>query len=478
MEVIAVMQNYGPKHTSREAHQTVTEEWIEVPTPAESIRVGFTDQKVSGRAGLASFAGFLHWNALGRLLKQALPERPAKRGPGRKPLPLEDLALGFITGILAGAQKLAQVAHLRSDPLIAPLLAIERIASQSSFTRFFRHFGNAAVNLRSFRPLWRWTLQKLPSRPGGYSLDLDSTRLLHEDGHQEGVKVGYTRMGIKPCLHPLVAVLEEPKLVANFWLRPGNTACANNVVAFTLEIFDTLPAHVRLRLVRADSGFCDAKWLELLEGQGMPYIVVARLLQPLARLCRQETLWGPSEVPGTEVAEVWHHEQGWDRERRVILVRHRIEEKERPGGKKLLEVPGYLFQAFVTNRPRSVPPIEVWREYNPRAGCEGVIKQLDADFALDKLCLGKFFATEAAMVLAVFAYNLCVLFQRHLGWLDRVTAATLRFRLFTTGGIISQSGGRTTIRLAVPPEQRDWWRTLFEKLLSPWPNCNSLCPTC
>lgn len=455
----------------------MTKDWIEVATPVESIRVGFTDQKVSGRAGLASFAGFLHWHSLGRLLQRALPARSARGGAGRKPLPMEDLALGFITGILAGAQKLTQVAYLRSDPLVAPLLAIDRVASQSSFTRFFARFANAAVNLRSFRPLWRWALQRLPSRPGGYCLDLDSTRLLHEDGHQEGVQVGYTRLGTKPCLHPLLAVLEEPKLVANFWLRPGNCRCDNNVVPFTLEVLDSLPAHVRLRLVRADSGFCDARWLDLLESQHLHYIVVARLLQPVARLCRQDTIWRPSEVPGTEVAEVWHRELGWDRERRLILVRHRVEEKERPGGKKLLDVPGYLFQAFVTNLPATVPPIEVWRQYNPRAGCEGMIKQLNADFALDQLCLKQFFATEAAMVLAVFAYNLCLLFQRHLGWLDRVTAATLRFRLFTTGGIISRSGGRTTIRLAVPAEQRDWWRTLFEKLLSPWPNCNSFCPT-
>jgi Transposase DDE domain group 1 len=470
------MNNCGPKHASREAHQTVTEEWIEVPTPTESIRVGFTDQKVSGRAGLASFAGFLHWHGMGRRLRQALPALPVRLGPGRKPLPMEDLALGFITGILAGAQKLTQVAYLRSDPLVAPLLAIQRVASQSTFTRFFARFGNAAVNLRSFRPLWRWGLERLPSRPGGYCLDLDSTRLLHEDGHQEGVAVGYTRLGTKPCLHPLLAVLEEPKLVVNFWLRPGNCGCANNVVPFTLEVLDSLPSYVRLRLVRADSGFCETRWLDLLESQELPYIVVARLLQPIARLCRKETIWQPSEVPGTDVAEVWHRELGWARDRRVILVRHHIEEKERPGGKKLLDVPGYLFQAFVTNLPATVAPIEVWRDYNGRAGCEGVIKQLDADFALDKLCLQKFFATEAAMVLAVFAYNLCVLFQRHLGCLERVTAATLRFRLFTTGGIISRSGGRTTIRLAVPPAQRDWWRSLFEKLLCPWPNCNSFYP--
>ena len=70
--------------------------------------------------------------------------------------------------------------------------------------------------------------------------------------------------------------------------------------------------------------------------------------------------------------------------------------------------------------------------------CENVIKQLDIEFALDKLCLKKFFAIEAAMAFSVLAYNLCVLFQGHLGWMDRVTAATLRFRLFTTGGIISK----------------------------------------
>jgi hypothetical protein len=30
--------------------------------------------------------------------------------------------------------------------------------------------------------------------------------LLHEDGQQEGVAVGYTKGGLKPCLHPLLAV--------------------------------------------------------------------------------------------------------------------------------------------------------------------------------------------------------------------------------------------------------------------------------
>ena len=460
--------------TREAAHQTVTD-FIKLKTPEQSIQIGFTDQKVSGRAGLLTFAGFLHWHRFGQLLARVLPhQRTSKRA-----IPVADLAMGFLGGILAGAQKLAQVAYLRTDVILPVLLAIQRIGSQSTFTRFFQGFSSAGKNLATFRPLWRWCLERLPSRKGGYALDLDSTRLLHEDGHQEGVATGYTRLGTKPCLHPLLAVLEEAKLVVGFWLRPGNASCANNVVAFTLDLLANLPSWIRLRLVRADSGFCVPDWLDVLELKKLSYIVVARLLKPVQRLLRKELIWRAADVPGTEVAEVWHQEINWRQPRRMILLRHRIEEKQaagqRTGGKVLVDCPGYLYQALVTNLPTSVSPVEVWRQYNPRAGCEEVIKQLDADFALPKLCLGKFWSTEAALSLAILSYNLMQLFQRHLGWLDRVTATTLRFRLFTTGGILSQTAGVTTIRLAVrDQQQRAWWKRLLEKTASLIPNCNSV----
>jgi len=453
-------------------HQTVTE-FIKLKTAQETIQIGFTDQKISGRAGLLTFAGFLHWHKFGQLLARVLPHTKTKG------IPVADLALGFLAGILAGAQKLAQVAYLRADVMLPVLLAIDRIGSQPSLTRFFQGFSSAGKNLATFRPLWRWCLERLPTRAGGYALDLDSTRLLHEDGHQEGVQTGYTRLGTKPCLHPLLAVLEEAKLAVGFWLRPGNASCANNVVAFTLDLLANLPSWIRLRLVRADSGFCVPDWLELLELKKLSYIVVARLLKPVQRLLKKDLIWTATEVPGTEVAEVWHQEINWRQPRRMILLRHRISDKQaarqRTGGKTLVDCPGYLYQALVTNLPASVSPIQVWRQYNPRAGCEEVIKQLDADFALPKLCLGKFWSTEAALSLALLSYNLLQLFQRHLGWLERVTANTLRFRLFTTGGTLSETGGVTTIRLAVrDPEERAWWRRLLEKTVSLMPNCNSV----
>ena len=171
---------------------------------------GFSDQKISGRAGLSTFCAFLGWHRFGELLAGLLPSRSGKteagRG-GRPPQPAHEIALGFIAGILSGAQRLAHVAWLRADPMLSQLLAVSQMASQSTLSRFFGLFDRAGINQRAFTPRWHWAMRQLPSLRGGYSLDLDSTRLLHEDGHQEGVAVGYTRLGNKPCLHPLLAVL-------------------------------------------------------------------------------------------------------------------------------------------------------------------------------------------------------------------------------------------------------------------------------
>ena len=52
------------------------------------------------------------------------------------------------------------------------------------------------------------------------------------------------------------------------------------------------------------------------EFRRLPYIVVARLLKPVQRLLKKELIWTATEVPGTEVAEVWHQEVHWRQPRR------------------------------------------------------------------------------------------------------------------------------------------------------------------
>ena len=460
------------KHPDGSGPQTVTS-FISAYNGKETIRIGFTRQRISPHAGLSAFATFLHWHRLRNVLGQWLPRRTSPNAT-----PMEDLAVSFVVGILAGAKKLTQVAFLRQDPLLPELLGIEGIGSQSAYSRFFRCFKSAPANSQCFGQLWRWCLQRLRVRKEGYTLDVDSTQLLHEDGLQkEGVATGHTPRGQKRAYHPLLAIIAEAKLVAGFWLRPGNSRCDTNAVGFLQELLARLPQWLRIGLVRADSGFCYEPLLALLEGRHLLYIVVARLYEPVRSLIKQTTHWQATAIPGTEVAEALHQEWGWTQARRVVLIRHLKAQRPDAGGKLLLDCPGYTFQVLVTNLPPQIQPLEVWRRYNGRAGSENVIRELDECFALPQLSLEKFYATEAALSLAVLSYNLCILFQTHIGWMDRVTAATLRFLLFTTGGVISRTGGYTTIRLAVRHEhQRHWWRCLLEKLSTPFLNCNAVEP--
>lgn len=457
---------------TRPVHQPVAS-GFEFKSGGQAIAIGFTDQRLSPHAGSATFWGWLRplgW--VGRLAA-ALPHPPPR---SNNQLPPWEKALAFVQGWLCDARKLTHIAYLRRDPLVPELLGIRRVASQSAFSRFFQGFASAGANLRCFRPLWHWGLDRLPSAKSGYTLDLDSTRLLHEDGHQEGVATGYTKRGLKPCLHPLLAVVAEARLVAQLWLRPGNAPCGSNVTAFFLDLWGNLPRQLRLRGVRADSGFCLPALLALWEQLRLPYVVVAQLSQPIQGLLRGDLRWTATEVPGTEVAELEYQALSWPHPRRLVLLRHRVRaEDEGRVGKRLLDVPGYRFQALVTSLPaRSHSPLAVWRFYNGRADCENVIKELQSGFALGSLCLESFWATEAALSLATLTYNLTVLFQRHLGWQTKVTIHSLRFWLFVTAGVISHPGGKTTVKLAVPSRERAWWRGLWEKILSPFPNCNAV----
>jgi hypothetical protein len=174
---------------------------FEFKTSGKAIAIGFTDQRLRPPAGSATFRSWLRggdWiSTLSKVPPQALPLS------NNHLLPIEK-ALAFIHGLLGEARKLTHVAYLRRDPVASELIRVRRVASQSALSRFLPGFDLAGTNLRWFRRRWHWSLDRLPSAKEGYTLDLDSTRLLHEDDQQQGVAVGYARAGLKPCLHPLL----------------------------------------------------------------------------------------------------------------------------------------------------------------------------------------------------------------------------------------------------------------------------------
>src|SRR5437763_9106289 len=118
-----------------------------------------------------------------------------------------------------------------------------------------------------------------------------------------------------------------------------------------------------------------------------------------------------------------------------------------------------------TNLPASVDALNLWRRYKGRADLENRIRELGEQFGIKRLCVHKFWGTEAMHHLAIAAYNLCVLLQRRLGQLEKCELNTLRWRLFSRAAVWSFARGKPTLKLAVPREEhRSWWRAILNKL--------------
>ena len=437
---------------------------IDTKDRSSSIRISFTDQRLTAHGGMVVWSHFLHQKAFRKQLREVLPHCPSSPNAYDP----TDIALGYVGGILCGADKLSRVAWLQSDPAVSEVLGIEAVPSQSTLSRFFDVFGQKSCN--ALNRLHRQAIHSLPSLKEGYTLDLDSWALLHEDGHQEGVSIGYTRMGLKPCHRPLIAALAQPKMVANYWLRRGDSNCGNGAAEFLRQTVESMPSHIRPSLVRGDSGFGEFAVQNMAEALGLKFILVWPVGR-VQRLCRHEDArWEATEMAGVEVQEVEHHRPG----HRLIVIRQRVEQRPEAGGKMLLDVPGYRFQALSTNLARSVSPLGVWQQYNGRADLENRIKELGEQFGIKRLCVENFWGTEAMHHLAIAAYNLCVLLQRRLGQLEKCELNTLRSRLFSRAAVWSRARGKPTLKLAVAGQpNRNWWREILAKLTA-IPNCHAV----
>jgi hypothetical protein len=106
---------------------------------------------------------------------------------------------------------------------------------------------------------------------------------------QQGAKKGYNpKKPSRASHHPLMAFVSECKMVANFWLRSGDTYTSNNIEAFLDDTFEKLSGK-RIGLLRADSGFYDRKVFQYLESKNIPYIIAARLYAPVQQLIAHHT---------------------------------------------------------------------------------------------------------------------------------------------------------------------------------------------
>ena len=401
-----------------------------------------TPKAVSPFGGLSSFIVFLQQRGFTQVVYKHLPfAEPASNNA----IPLAHVLTAFVMSVVVGARRFAHCQWLRADRVLHVLLGLKRFPGDDTIRNFFNRFSQGSIQ-RFWRPLWRWQLDQVPGRAAGFSLDLDSTVFCRE-GRQEGALKGFNpqRHGHNSH-HPLLAVLAEAQLVLHGWLRSGNTRASRGVVAFLEEALELLPPELKVRTVRADSGFFDQSLLSFLEQRAVPYVIVAPLTPRIKRQCAGIKEWTPIDEH-LAATEVWWQTLGADKARRFVILRERIREHQATYGRRLLEVPGYTFRLWVTNRADGA--LELWRDYNQRACVEQRIEELKNDLGAKGFCLHSFFATEAAFLAVLFTFNLLSLYQQHTTPQQPYRQpGTLRVSVFLCGAILGTLGRQLVVKLS------------------------------
>jgi hypothetical protein len=419
---------------------------------AHGLAWRFTDKQFTPWGGLRVFEELLQrlgWQEA--LVGADLPQPGSNRG-----IDPVMMVQAFLVTVWTGGGRFAHTALVRFDAALRTIFGLKAVGSVSTFTRFFRRFGQKQVEgVFSHLSGWLW------SRVGGrsWTVDLDSS-VLTRYGQQEGSCLGYNPWNRgKKSHHPLMAFAAECRMVITAWLRPGNTTDSSNVENFFREVLAVFGQRHHIGLLRADSGFCIGAFLDLLEARGVSYIVVARVMATIKRRLGGINDWLELDER-TAVAEFLYQAEGWSKARRVVAVRHRIEDCRQ--GRVLLEVPGYTYSVYVTNL--DLPAIQVRTLYQGRADSENRIKELLQDFAISGFVSQKFWATEAAFRMACWAYNLMSLFrQALLGAASKHTLSTLRTQCFAIGASLGKAGHKELLRVGLARPRRDWFIGLFSR---------------
>jgi len=425
------------------------------------IKIGFTDKEISPWGGMSLMKKLLDKSKIiAKLQDIKLPESGSNRG-----YKSEDIIISFWLSVWCGANRFIHTEVTRQDNVMQEVYGLRAIPSHTTIKRFFNKFS-LAKNNEVFTELYQWYFKQLEF--DNYSLDFDSS-VLTRYGEQEGAKRGYNpnKPGRKSH-HPLMAFVSDINMVANFWLRPGNTGATSNFFNFLEDSLLKLEGK-KIGLLRADSGFYGEKTFEYLENrkQSINYIIAARFYRPVKIAISHATKWIPI-TPGIDIGEVDYRGHNWKISRRMIIIRQSIKMRPNATGKKLRLFEdeelyeNYRYSCYVTNL--DLPCHQIWNLYKQRANAENRIKELKYDFGLDSFNLNDFYATEAALNFVMIAYNLMSLFL--LTIVNSPIAhrlSTMRFKLFAIGSYLIKNGNDRILKLSLAMKRREWFTGIWDR---------------
>ncbi len=414
----------------------------------DAIKVAFDDERSVADAGVLLVATLARRLGIEALVNDCvdLGRRAGYFRPGRK-------VMSLVSAMLLGADSIDDCDVLRSGRTGRVLG--HRVMAPSTLGTFLRAFTFGHV-----RQLDR-VLGELLGRawragagPGSERLVIDVDSFIREvHGKQkQGASYGYTS---KLGYHPLIATRAGAGEVLHVRFRTGKANSQRGIIRFV----DELIARVRRAgaageiLLRADSGFHNAKLRARLAAKGVLYSISVRLTAPIVAAIAliDEEAWAVlADYPETGEAQIAETTVNGER----LIVR-----RTRLIGAQAQLFPNWRHYAALTSLTETLAIVEAG--HRDHANIELEIRDL-VDQALAHAPSGQFNANAAWTVIAAIAHNL-LRWTELLGLPDTTPrrAATNRRRLLQMPGRLTCHARQITLHLPARwPWKTDWLAAL------------------
>jgi hypothetical protein len=189
----------------------------------------YTDKMVTPWGGMKEMKELINKSGIREKMSEfGLPE-----GKSNNSIAALDIVESFWVSIWIGCYRFSHTAVVRLDEVLRQIFGWKRVASGTTFGRFFKKF-TPSLSHEFFPSLFSWWFKQL--KFDNYTLDVDSS-VITRYGNQEG-KRGYNpnKRG-RNSHHPLFAFVSDLRMVANCWLRSGIRQAVVTVFIFWRKHF-------------------------------------------------------------------------------------------------------------------------------------------------------------------------------------------------------------------------------------------------
>lgn len=399
--------------------------------------------------------------------------RTSPNAPGNR-----DVLGTLLLSVLAGHTRYAHITALRADNVLAELIGMSRVLSEDAVRRALQAIA-ADAGTAWLRSHLDYCLAPLLGEP--WVLDVDTTiKPLY--GHQEGAVVGYNpKKPGRPSHAYHTYMIANLRLVLDVDVMAGNQHTFNNAAPGLWALLERIGRDRWPQMLRGDSGIASDAVMRECEARKLPYLFklrVTRNVRTALERAMSEGYW-TSAGAGWQGKESHLKLHGWERSRRVVLLRRKLREPivvaeadangqlllafaevtgagQATKGKRKSKAPVQLYEyaALVTSLDDEI--LSLGQLYRDRADCENAFDELKnqwgwAGFTTHDLKRCRLAARTIALV-----YNWWSLFVRLAEPGRHLEAITSRPLLLHSIASLAKHARAKLLRIASPHGEAGW----------------------